>query len=92
MSENEGFDFSNVDKDEQYRLVYGDDYVDITPRVTLYEKGKVFKCDCGQDIGIELNKPAVKCEGCGRYNVDKEAEDREPPNRGQNQSGLGDFL
>jgi hypothetical protein len=73
--------------------VHGPDgFVDVTERVKCYEKGKVWKCDCGQDIGVSLNMREVVCATCGKNNIDLEWTRREPnETQEQRQTSLGDF-
>lgn len=73
--------------------VYGEDgFVDVTERVKCYEKGKVWSCNCGQDIGVTLNRREIVCASCGRTNIDLEWTNRESEERNSGQSSLDDFL
>lgn len=73
----------------------------VTEDIQCYEKGKVFQCPCGQDVGITFNVRAFDCPSCDRVCVDERAEEREPVEhdrtpeaeklREQGQTGLGDF-
>lgn len=82
----------NLDTEtDDLRAIYGDDYVDITEGVKCYEHGKTFTCDCGQPIGVEHDIPAVKCASCSRMAVDREAEERGPPEREESQTGLNQW-
>jgi hypothetical protein len=82
---------SNLKKDE-LDAIYGDEYVDITDEVICYENGKVFACECGQDVGVIHSKFAVKCASCGKMLVDLEADERGPPEREQEQTGLSEWV
>ena len=61
--------------------------IDITDRVNVYEKGKTFKCPCGQGIGVPLEQEFVQCATCNAMLVDKKSNDREP----NQQTTLGAF-
>jgi len=76
---------------EKLEIVYGEDFVDVTEGVMCYEKGKVFQCDCEQDFGVKHETQVVKCPSCNRMVVDRDADDRGPPEREQGQTGLGDW-
>lgn len=77
---------------QQYDRMYGpESWVDVTDRIEVYEKGKAFECDCGQDIGVTLETVSVKCAGCSLPCIDLEADDREPPEREEGQQTLFDF-
>lgn len=74
-----------MDKEEKRKLLiqlesfYGEDgFVDVTERIECYERGKVWQCDCGQDIGTRLNRQEVLCAKCDRTNIDLEWSEREP--------------
>lgn len=54
-----------------------EEFVDITDRVSVYEKGKTFECECGQGFGVKHKERIVKCPTCGEVLVDKESESRE---------------
>lgn len=72
--------------------VYGEDgFVDVTERVKCYEKGKVWSCNCGQDIGVSLNRREVVCASCGKANIDLKWTKREPSEDTDSQLTLGDF-
>lgn len=73
--------------------------VDVTDRIEVYETGKVWSCDCGQDFGVGHGVRAKKCPTCGAINRDEEAELRaeqweekkeEQPDE-EEQMVLGDF-
>lgn len=76
---------------DELEAIYGDDYVDVTEGVQCYENGKTFTCECGQGIGVEHDVPAVKCASCKRMVVDREAEERGPPDRDEGQTGLSEW-
>jgi len=80
-----------MDREQELQIVFGEDFVDVTEDVICYEKGKVFQCDCGLDFGIPHEQPAEKCPRCNRYVVDRDTEERGPPDREQSQTGLGDW-
>lgn len=80
-----------ITEEEQLEIVYGEDFVDVTDDVMCYEKGKVFQCDCEQDFGVEHDRVAVKCPRCRRHVVDRDADERGPPDREHGQTGLGDW-
>jgi hypothetical protein len=73
--------------------VYGEDgFVDVTDRVTCLEKGKVWSCDCGQDIGVGLNRREVVCATCNKTNIDLEWTNREAgDDKEEVQATLGQF-
>jgi len=77
--------------DEYLDETYGDDWVDITDKVQCYEHGKTFECECGQGFGIEHEVPMKKCPSCHKICVDLEAEEREAPDRDQDQSSLNNW-
>lgn len=80
-----------VDSDhsrEELEKIYGEDFVDVTEGVTCYEKGKTFECECGQGFGTKFDEVAVKCPSCQRMVVDRDAGEREPPQREKGQTGL----
>ena len=82
MPEEEGLDPEDI---------YGNDYVDVTDSVQCYEKGKTFKCDCGQGFGVQFGDTGVTCPTCGSVCVDTEADERKPPEREEGQSSLTDW-
>jgi hypothetical protein len=65
--------------------------VDVTEKVQVYENGKAFSCECGQDIGIVMDRQAVICATCGKMCVDMDYEQREPPQTDRGQTTLGDW-
>lgn len=70
-----------------------DSTLDITDRVTCYEKGKTFKCECGQGIGVNLKQRSVKCATCGLVCTDRDYEIREPVEHERDgQVTLGEFI
>lgn len=78
-------------EEKEIEIAYGEDYVDVTPGVTCYEKGKTFECECGQGFGVEFDRVAIKCPSCGKNCVDKEADERGPPEREEGQTGLSQW-
>lgn len=80
-----------MEKEEQIKTVYGDDYVDVTDDVQCYENGKTFKCDCGQDFGTDFDRVAIKCPSCSRHCVDTNTDERGPPDREKEQAGLSEW-
>jgi len=76
-------------KPEYKFLKRSDETVDVTEGVECYENGKVFRCECGQGIGVPLNKKSEKCYSCNKICVDREYDEREPPDRDEEQTGLG---
>lgn len=80
-----------IDQEKQLEIVYGEDFVDVTEGVICYEKGKVFQCECGQDFGVKHDRVAVKCPSCNRMVVDRDTDERGPPDREQEQTGLGEW-
>lgn len=70
----------------------GVEEIDITDRVTCYEHGKTFKCNCGQGFGVKFEKRAVKCPTCSAILVDNEWASREPVEHDRSgQVTLGQF-
>lgn len=78
-----------------------DNVIDITERVKEFKKGKTFKCDCGQGIGVEYGTRAVTCATCSCTLIDYRVGSRELPDTGDSadggdemgeQSDLSDFL
>lgn len=78
---------------KELEAVHGEDgFVDVTERLTCLEKGKVWCCDCGQDIGVSLNRREVVCATCNRTNIDLEWTNREPnEDKEEVQATLGQF-
>lgn len=68
-----------------------DEFLDVTERIDCYETGKVFGCDCGQDIGVKMEVAAVRCATCGKICVDRKSNDREPPRKEEEQSTLSQW-
>jgi hypothetical protein len=54
-----------------------EDFVDVTERIDVYEKGKAWTCDCGQGIGVAHEQKAVRCASCEAINIDQKASERE---------------
>lgn len=78
---------------DSIKRIHVDDFVDsgtvdVTERVTCYENGKTFECDCGQGIGIVHEQMMVVCASCGKACVDHKADEREPPEREEGQSSI----
>lgn len=71
---------------------YPADWYDITDRLIEYETGKVWTCDCGQDIGVPLEMEVVKCMHCNTPNYDRKYEDRPINPRTAGETTLGDFV
>lgn len=70
-------------------------YVDVTERIEVYQNGKVWSCDCGQDIGTGLKTKSIMCASCGTLNIDVDWGSRESPeeDNGENgQTSLSSFL
>lgn len=82
------------------------DTIDITDRIEVYEKGKVFACDCGQDYGVVHDEHFIKCVSCNKILEDRDYDKREEQaeyrmkhgdlaarngNDGPEQSTLGDW-
>lgn len=65
--------------------------IDVTGRIEVYPKGKTLECDCGQDIGVGMNRMMIKCQGCGRTLVDHDAEKRSFEPDGDAQSSLSQW-
>jgi len=61
-----------------YRVKSGNnrEMLDVTVRVEVYAKGKVFECDCGQGFGVGFDVASVKCPSCGVVCVDEDWEGR----------------
>lgn len=78
-------------EEETLTELYGEDYVDVTDGVTCYEKGKTFECECGQGFGTDFGKFSVKCPSCLRMVIDRDADEREPPQREEGQTGLSEW-
>ena len=85
---------SHVDSSDGVVATYGNGvgYLDITDRVQCYQKGKVWSCDCGQDIGVHLDRRLVICATCNKPNIDMRWAEREPKEPEAKQAGLGEFL
>ena len=60
--------------------------VDVTDKVEVYEKGKVWEGQCGQDIGANHDVRTIKCATCERINLDREAVDRVQQSRDERQA------
>lgn len=71
--------------------LYGDDYIDVTERVTCYENGKTFDCDCGQGTGIGHEVQVWECPSCGLHCIDMKADERGPPETEPGQATLTDW-
>lgn len=67
----------------KFSLGDSDVVVDVTDRVEVHSNGKVWSCDCGQDIGTQIETRCVKCASCGKVNIDDEWETRESDMEGQ---------
>lgn len=80
-----------MDEKQKLEAVYGEDYVDVTDDVQCYERGKTFKCECGQDFGTDFERFAIKCPTCSRHCVDTDTDSRGPPKREKGQAGLGEW-
>lgn len=80
-----------MNEEEKIEAVYGEDYVDVTDDVICYEKGKAFECECGQGFGVKFDRAAVKCPSCCRNVVDREPDERGPPERDKEQTGLSEW-
>lgn len=80
-----------MNSNDPYKIAYGKDYVDVTDDVVCYEHGKVFDCECGQDIGVYHEIEAVVCASCSRYCVDKHYRKRDAPSNETQQSTLGEW-
>lgn len=80
---------------EDVMQYYGEDAIDVTEVVELYENGKVIECpNCGAGTGIRKDLVTHKCHGCNRILVDTEAhlrEDQEFNVGSGGQMKLGDF-
>lgn len=66
-------------------------HVDVTEDVEVYQNGKAFSCDCGQDIGVCHNIKSVKCASCGNVCVDTRYDEREAPEIESEQTTLGSW-
>ena len=74
------------------RDLYGEDeLVDVTDDVESYEKGKTFRCECGQGFGVPFDTTMVICPSCGKKVVDLDWEDRSPPERHKEQSAITEW-
>lgn len=82
---------SEVEGKVDPEAIYGEDFVDVTDSVTCYENGKTFQCECDQGFGVEHDRVAVKCPTCKRNVVDMDAEERGPPEREKEQTGLSQW-
>lgn len=78
---------SGINPDE----IYEDDCIDVTERVECYENGKAFECDCGQGIGIGLDRPTVRCASCGSLCLDTKSGEREREETKTIQESLGEW-
>lgn len=68
-----------------------DEKLDITDRVEVYQNGKTFECDCGQGIGVELDRIYVSCASCGTVLYDTKASEREPSSVDSGQTTIGQW-
>lgn len=78
---------------QDLEMVHGEDgFVDVTERVECYEEGKTWECDCGQGIGVSLNRREIDCASCGKTNIDLEWTEREAKDTDDGrQTTFGDF-
>jgi len=76
----------NIDYEDIYDNVHY-----ITDEVDEFQHGVVFSCLCGQDFGREFGEKIIDCVSCDRVLIDEKADEREPPERDDDQAGLGDF-
>jgi len=76
-----------------YEQMYEKEVLDVTGEIQNFEKGKTVTCpECGQAIGQPYGPKTWVCATCNRLHLDKEAGDREPPEREKGQAGLNEFL
>jgi len=79
-------------EDGAIRAIYDDDEVcDITDKVTEYEKGKTFECECGQGFGVDFEVTSIICPNCGKTVIDRDYDSRSPPVRDNSQAALTDW-
>lgn len=66
-------------------------HIDVTEDVECYQYGKIWTCECGQDMWGYHHTEAKKCPRCNLINVDRKHEDREAPDVEDGQMTLGNF-
>lgn len=83
-------EIKNERRDELMMEDYGDDVIDVTDTVEVYQQGKVMHCECGHGIGTSFDARLVKCARCSKSLVDMKSTEREP-SYGSGQTELGRF-
>lgn len=82
---------ANNDLEEEIAIYGYDGIVDVTDRIEVFPKGKVFACDCGQDHGVFMDTKRTRCPTCNRICVDTKADSREFTDN-KEQTNLSRFL
>lgn len=85
----------DVHSDTKVQDIFGENAVDVSDEVEVYENGKTMECpDCGSGTGLEKGAVSWKCYECCKTLVDSEwhkREDQEPVEESGGQMKLGEF-
>jgi rubrerythrin len=68
-----------------------DEFIDATDGIECYQEGKIWECECGQDMWGYHHTEAKKCPTCNVVNIDRKPDSREAPDVEDGQMTLGNF-